>query len=95
MGCQRNAWAGSKRSHKRAPNAPGWRKGRPGANAIAPANDLASKLINSVTSLRVTTVSMAARPFGYGFSVYDTALREVREWAERDVSVRSWLGISD
>jgi polyhydroxyalkanoate synthase len=56
--------------------------------------DLASKLINSAASLQATAFSMAARPFGHAFSVYDAALREVREWAERDVSVRSWLAVS-
>jgi polyhydroxyalkanoate synthase subunit PhaC len=56
--------------------------------------DLASKLINSAASLQSTAVSMAARPFGHAFSVYDAALREVREWAKRDVSVRSWLAVS-
>src|ERR671921_725115 len=55
--------------------------------------DLASRLINSATSLQATAVSMAARPFGRGLSIYDPALREVREWAERDVSVRSWLAV--
>jgi polyhydroxyalkanoate synthase subunit PhaC len=56
--------------------------------------DLASKLINSAASLQATAVSMAARPFGHAFSVYDAALQEVRDWAERDVSVRSWLAVS-
>jgi poly[(R)-3-hydroxyalkanoate] polymerase subunit PhaC len=56
--------------------------------------DLASRLINSATSLQATAVSMAARPFGRGLSVYDAALREVREWAERHVSLRSWLAAS-
>jgi polyhydroxyalkanoate synthase len=56
--------------------------------------DLASKLINSATSLQATAVSMAARPFGHAFSVYDAALQEVRDWAEQDVSVRSWLAVS-
>jgi polyhydroxyalkanoate synthase len=56
--------------------------------------DLASQLINSAASLQATAISMAARPFGQAFSVYEAALREVREWAERDVSVRSWLGVS-
>ncbi len=56
--------------------------------------DLASKLINSAASLQATAFSMAARPFGHASSVYDAALREVREWAERDVSVRSWLAVS-
>ena len=56
--------------------------------------DLASKLINSAASMQATAFSMAARPFGHAFSVYDEALRAVREWAERDVSVRSWLAVS-
>jgi polyhydroxyalkanoate synthase len=56
--------------------------------------DLASRLINSATSLQATAVSMSARPFGRGLSVYDPALREVREWADRDVSLRSWLAVS-
>ncbi len=56
--------------------------------------DLASRLINSATSLQAAAVSMATRPFGRWLSVYDSALREVREWAERDVSVRSWLAVS-
>ena len=56
--------------------------------------NLASRLINSATSLQATAVSMAARPFGRGLSVYDPALRKVREWTERDVSVRSWLAVS-
>ena len=56
--------------------------------------DLASRLINSATSLQATAMSMAARPFGRGLSVYDPALREVQERAERDVSVRSWLAVS-
>src|SRR5215211_884369 len=41
--------------------------------------DLASRLINSATSLQATAMSMAARPFGRGLSVYDPALRKVRE----------------
>ena len=56
--------------------------------------DLASRLINSATSLQATAVSMAARPFGRGLSVYDPALQAVGEWAERDVSMRSWLAVS-
>ena len=56
--------------------------------------DLASKLINSAASMQATAFSMGARPFGHAFSVYDVALREVREWAERDVSMRSWLAVS-
>jgi poly[(R)-3-hydroxyalkanoate] polymerase subunit PhaC len=30
---------------------------------------------------------------GRRLSIYDTALQAVREWAERDVSVRSWLAV--
>ncbi|MBA2712439.1 MAG: alpha/beta fold hydrolase, partial [Rubrobacteraceae bacterium] len=54
--------------------------------------DLASQVINSAASLQATAVSMATRPSSLG--IYDAALREMREWAERDVSVRSWLGVS-
>ena len=56
--------------------------------------DLASRVINSASSLQSTAVSMSARPLGRRLSIYDTALRAVREWAERDVSVRSWLAVS-
>jgi polyhydroxyalkanoate synthase len=56
--------------------------------------DLASRIINSASSLQGTAVSMSARPLGRRLSIYDTALRAVREWAERDVSVRSWLAVS-
>jgi polyhydroxyalkanoate synthase len=56
--------------------------------------DLASKVINSASSLQGTAVSMSARPLGRRLSIYDAALRAVREWAERDVSVRSWLAVS-
>jgi polyhydroxyalkanoate synthase len=56
--------------------------------------DLASGVINSMASLQATAVGMAARPFGYGFGVYDTALRAIRDLADRDVSVRSWLAVS-
>jgi polyhydroxyalkanoate synthase len=55
---------------------------------------LASQIINSASSLQGTAVSMSARPLGRRLSIYDTALRAVREWAERDVSVRSWLAVS-
>jgi polyhydroxyalkanoate synthase subunit PhaC len=54
----------------------------------------ASQVINTASSLQGTAVSMGARPLGRRLSVYDAALRAVREWAERDVSVRSWLGVS-
>lgn len=59
--------------------------------------DLASQIINLATSLQAAAVSTTVRPFGpfsRGFSVYDVALREIRELAERDVSVRSWLAVS-
>jgi polyhydroxyalkanoate synthase subunit PhaC len=56
--------------------------------------DLASQVINSASSLQGTAVSMVARPLGRRLSIYDEALRAVREWAERDVSVRSWLAVS-
>jgi poly[(R)-3-hydroxyalkanoate] polymerase subunit PhaC len=56
--------------------------------------ELASQVINSASSLQSTAVSMSARPLGRRLSIYDTTLRAVREWAERDVSVRSWLAVS-
>src|ERR687897_221440 len=55
--------------------------------------DLASQVVNSMASLQATAVGMAARPFGRGFGVYDTALRAIRDLADRDVSVRSWLAV--
>jgi polyhydroxyalkanoate synthase subunit PhaC len=59
--------------------------------------DLASQVINLGASAQATAVGTVARPFGSfgrGFSVYDVALREIRELARRDVSVRSWLVVS-
>ena len=56
--------------------------------------DLASQVITSMASLQATAVGMAARPFGHGYGVYDTALRAIRDLADRDVSVRSWLAVS-
>ena len=56
--------------------------------------DLASQVINSMASLQATALGMAARPFGRGFGVYDTALRAIGDLADRDVSVRSWLAVS-
>jgi polyhydroxyalkanoate synthase len=56
--------------------------------------DLASQVINSASSLQGTAVSMGARPLGRRLSIYDAALQAVREWAERDISVRSWLAVS-
>jgi len=55
--------------------------------------DLASQVINSASSLQGTAVGMVARPLGRRLSIYDTALQAVREWAKRDVSVRSWLAV--
>src|SRR5918994_2536488 len=55
--------------------------------------DLASQVINSASSLQGTAVSMVTRPLGRRLSIYDTALQAVREWGERDVSVRSWLAV--
>ena len=56
--------------------------------------DLASQVINSMASQQATVVGMAARPFGRGFGIYDAALRTLRDLAIRDVSVRSWLAVS-
>jgi polyhydroxyalkanoate synthase len=56
--------------------------------------DLASQVINTAASLQATGVSVFARPFGRGWSVYDAALREARRLAEWDVSMRSWLAVS-
>ncbi len=54
--------------------------------------DLASEVIDTAASARTAIVGTAARPLSFG--VYDEALREMRELAERDVSMRSWLGVS-
>ena len=51
--------------------------------------DLASQAINSVLSLHAAVVGTSARSTSFG--VYGGALREVRELAGRDVSLRSWL----
>ncbi|MBA4117189.1 MAG: alpha/beta fold hydrolase [Rubrobacter sp.] len=59
--------------------------------------DLASQVINTAATAQAAAVGSAARPFGpfvRGFSVYDAALREIRELADRDISVRSWLAVS-
>jgi polyhydroxyalkanoate synthase len=56
--------------------------------------DLASQVINLMASLQATAVGLAARPFGHGFGVYDTALRAIRDLADRDVSMLSWLAVS-
>src|ERR671911_2595022 len=56
--------------------------------------DLASQIINSIASQQATVVSLAARLFGRGFGVYDAVLRSLRDLADRDVSVRSWLAAS-
>ena len=54
--------------------------------------DLASSFINTAASLQASAFGAAARSGGFGF--YDTALREIWAWAERDVSLRSWLAVS-
>jgi polyhydroxyalkanoate synthase len=54
--------------------------------------DFASSLINAAASLQASAVGTAARVGGFG--LYDAALREVREQAGRDVSLRSWLAVS-
>src|SRR5215211_4575986 len=64
------------------------------AARCAPCTPPCFRTAPSRTSLQATAVSMAVRPFGRGLSVYDPALREVQERAERDVSVRSWLAVS-
>jgi len=56
--------------------------------------DLASHIIDSAASLQATGLGMAAWPFGHPYGLYGTALRQVRELAEHDVSVRSWLAVS-
>ena len=56
--------------------------------------DLASQVINSGASVQATAVSVVASPFGRGFSVYDAALRAARGLAEWNVSMRSWLAVS-
>jgi polyhydroxyalkanoate synthase subunit PhaC len=45
-----------------------------------------------VASLQAAAVGMGVRPFSFGF--YEAALQAVGEWAERDVTVRSWLAVS-
>jgi polyhydroxyalkanoate synthase len=45
-----------------------------------------------VASLQAAAVGMGVRPFSFG--VYEAALQAVGEWAERDVTVRSWLAVS-
>jgi polyhydroxyalkanoate synthase subunit PhaC len=56
--------------------------------------DLASQVIDLMASLQATAVGLAARPFGHGFGVYDTALQAIRDLADRDVSMLSWLAVS-
>ena len=54
--------------------------------------DLASALINSAAFLQANAFGAAVRPFGFG--AYGAVLREIRDWVERDVSLRSWLAVS-
>ena len=56
--------------------------------------DLASHVINLMASLQATASGLAARPFGHGFGVYDTALQAIQDLAHRDVSMLSWLAVS-
>ncbi|QIN81486.1 alpha/beta fold hydrolase [Rubrobacter tropicus] len=52
----------------------------------------ASSLINAAASLQAAAVGTVARAGGFG--LYDAVLREVRDLAGRDVSLRSWLAVS-
>ncbi len=52
---------------------------------------LASEVLDLGVSWLASVVGTAARSFTFG--VYDTALREMRDQAERDVAVRSWLAV--
>jgi polyhydroxyalkanoate synthase len=54
--------------------------------------DLASQVIELAASTQAVAIGTAVRPSSLG--VYDAALRQMREWAEWDVSMRSWLGVS-
>ncbi|MBA2693731.1 MAG: alpha/beta fold hydrolase [Rubrobacter sp.] len=56
--------------------------------------DLASKVITAAASVQALALGAVARPFGQRFGMYGAALRELRELAERDVSMRSWLAVS-
>jgi polyhydroxyalkanoate synthase subunit PhaC len=55
--------------------------------------DLASSLINLAASLQANAFGAAAWSLSLG--VYDAVLREIRAWVERDVSLRSWLAVSE
>ncbi|MDQ3428625.1 MAG: alpha/beta fold hydrolase, partial [Actinomycetota bacterium] len=54
--------------------------------------DFASSLISAAASLQAAAVGTAARAGSFG--LYDAALREIRDQAGRDVSLRSWLAVS-
>ncbi|CAN5558298.1 MAG: alpha/beta fold hydrolase [Actinomycetota bacterium] len=56
--------------------------------------DLASKVITSASSAQALALGAVARPFGQRFGMYGATLRELRDLAERDVSMRSWLAVS-
>lgn len=59
--------------------------------------DLAAQVINMAASMQAKAFGAAFRPFGvFGrrSGIYDRALRNIRELAEREVSVRSWLAAS-
>ncbi len=55
--------------------------------------DFASSLINTAAALQAAVVGTAVRAGSFG--LYDAALREIRDQAGRDVSLRSWLAVSE
>src|SRR5829696_1464511 len=59
-----------------------------------PPTDLPSLVVNALGSRHATAVGMDPRRFAGGFDVDDTALRAIRDLADGDVSVRSWLAVS-
>lgn len=57
--------------------------------------DLAAQVINMAASMQARAFGASFRPFGRRSGIYDSALRDIRELSERDVSVRSWLAASE
>lgn len=57
--------------------------------------DLAAQVINMAASMQATAFGAAACGFGGRSGIYDAALGNIRELAERDVSLRSWLAASE
>ncbi|MBA2443427.1 MAG: alpha/beta fold hydrolase [Rubrobacter sp.] len=57
--------------------------------------DLAAQVINMAASMQTRAFGAVARGFGGSSGIYDAALRDIRERAERDVSLRSWLAASE